>query len=191
MNADFFNGIALLSLFITLVLTAFFSVTKKGNKTANYLMAGVLILFAVQIMYSFTVSNNAFMYFMGCHKSLFLLRQVAFLNGPFIFLYLRSYQTNRPLRLIDLVHTIPFFGIVVFLLFYYSTTDHFILWETSLNVYDTILILIHNLSYVMFTSINFKIFKFSRVGILQKLKINVWHRMASICSSCVCDFMDY
>jgi len=171
MKVHFFNSITLISLFITLLLTAFFSITKKGKKTANYILAGILMLFALQIIFSFTVSNYAFMYFMNWHKSLFLIRQTGFLIGPFIFLYMQTYLTNRPLRIIDLFHTIPFVGVFVFLVFYYFKTDNFIMWETSLNVYDTILIMIHSLSYVLLALINFKIFNFSRVEILKKLKL--------------------
>ena len=170
MSVYFFNSITLLSLFITFVLTVFFSVTKKGKKTANYILAGILILFALQILFSFTVSNYAFMHFMNWHKSLFLIRQTGFLIGPFIFLYMQTYLTNRPLKPIDWVHALPFVGVVVFLIIYYFKTDNFIMWGTSLNVYDTILIMIHNLSYVLLTLINFKIFNFSRVEIVKKLK---------------------
>jgi hypothetical protein len=46
MKVHFFNSITLISLFITLLLTAIFSITKKGKKTANYILAGILILFA-------------------------------------------------------------------------------------------------------------------------------------------------
>ena len=104
-------------------LLRFFSITKKGKKTANYILAGILILFALQIIFSFTVSNYAFMYFMNWHKSLFLIRQTGLLIGPLIFLYMKTYLTNRPLRITDLFHTIPFAGVFVFLVFYYLKTD--------------------------------------------------------------------
>jgi hypothetical protein len=170
MNVHLFNSVTLLSLFITLVLSAFFAVTKKGEKTGNRILAGILILFALQIIFSFTVSNYAYMYFMNWHKSLFLIRQTGLLMGPFIYLYLQSYFTNHPLRLMDLVHAIPFVGIIVFLGFYYFKIENFIMWGSSLNVYDTILILIHNLIYVILSLISFKTFNFSITGISKGLK---------------------
>lgn len=170
MNVHLFNSITLLSLFITLVLSVFFAVTKKGEKTGNRIMSGILILFSLQIIFSFTVSNYAFKYFMNYHKSLLLIRQTGFLTGPFIYLYLKSYLSNRPLRLIDFVHIVPFVGIAVFLGFYYSKIDHFIMWGTSLNVYDTILILIHNLIYVILSLLSFRIFNFSIMGLLKKIR---------------------
>jgi AraC-like DNA-binding protein len=170
MNVHLFNSVTLLSLFITLVLSAFFAVTKKGEKTGNRILAGILILFALQIIFSFTVSNHAYMYFMDWHKSLFLLRQTGFLTGPFIYLYLQAYFTNRPLRLMDLVHMIPFAGIFVFLGLYYFKINSFIMWGSGLNVYDTILILIHNLIYVLLSLISFRTFNFSIAGIFKRLK---------------------
>jgi AraC-like DNA-binding protein len=172
MKVHLFNSIALLSLFIILVLSVFFAATKKGEKAGNRIMAGILLLFALQIIFSFTVSNYAFTYFMNWHKLLFLIRQTGFLTGPFIFLYLQIYLTDRPLKLIDLFHCIPFAGILIFLGFYYLKTENFIMWNTSINVYDTILILIHNLFYVILSLVSFRTFNFSKTGIFKKIKLS-------------------
>jgi AraC-like DNA-binding protein len=170
MALDFFNIITLLSLFITIILAVFFSVTTKGRKMANKILSFLLILFALQIIFSFTVSTHAYMYFMNWHKTLFLLRQTGFLTGPFIYLYLQTYLINRPIRLNDLVHTIPFVGIVIFLGFYFSAIDNFVMWGTNFNVVDTILILVHNLVYVALSLISLRTINYSIVGIFQNLK---------------------
>jgi AraC-like DNA-binding protein len=153
-----------------LVLSAFFAVTKKGEKTGNRIMAGIMMLFALQIIFSFTVSTHAYWYFMNWHKTLFLFRQTGFLTGPLIYLYLQTYFTNRPLRLIDFVHTIPFVGVLILLGFYYLEIDNFVMWKTSLNVYDTILILVHNLLYVILSLISFSTFKISIIELFKKMK---------------------
>jgi AraC-like DNA-binding protein len=170
MALNFFSIITLLSLFITIILAIFFTVTAKGRKMANKILSVLLILFALQIIFSFSVSTHAYMYFMNWHKTLFLIRQTGFLTGPFIYLYLQAYIINRPLRLNDLVHSIPFVGILIFLGFYYPRIDNFVMWGTSLNVYDTILILIHNLVYVILSLISFNSINYSIVGIFKNLK---------------------
>jgi hypothetical protein len=81
---DFFSNITLLSFFTTLLLMVFFLVTTRGRKTGNVLMAMLLLLFGLQIVYSFTVSNTVYTQYMGWHKALFLLRQTALLTGPLI-----------------------------------------------------------------------------------------------------------
>jgi AraC-like DNA-binding protein len=170
MALDFFNVITLLSLFITIILAVFFFVTAKGRKTANKSLSVLLILFALQIIFSFTVSNHAYMYFMDWHKTLFMVRQTGFLTGPFIYLFLQTYLINRPIRLNDLVHSIPFIGIVILLGFYFTRIDNFVMWGTNLNVVDTILILVHNLVYVALSLISLRTINYSIVGIFKNMK---------------------
>ena len=61
-------------------------------------------------------------------------------------------------------------GYLLFLGFYYTGIDNFVMWGTSLNVYDTILILVHNLIYVILSLISFMTINYSIVGKFKNLK---------------------
>ncbi|MGD1043878.1 MAG: AraC family transcriptional regulator [Bacteroidota bacterium] len=112
-------------------------------------MASFLFLFALQIFYSFAVSTYAFQYFIEWHKSIFLLRQTAFLTGPLIYFYLMSFSRKNVLLRKNLFHWLPFLSAMVLLSIYYVTENHFIIWKSGINIYDTILILTHNLTYII------------------------------------------
>jgi AraC-like DNA-binding protein len=146
-----FCSITLLSLFLTIMLCSFFLITKRGNKTENKILATFLFLFAIQIFYSFAVSTYAFQYFIEWHKSIFLLRQTAFLTGPLIYFYLMSFSKKNVLSRKNLFHCLPFLGAMLFISISYVTYDHFIIWKSGrdIDTYDTILILAHNLVYIV------------------------------------------
>lgn len=165
-----FYSITMLSMFVTLVLTIFFSITKKGRKTGNRIMVMLLILFGIQITYSFAFSNYAYQYFMNWHKTLFMLRQTALLIGPLIYLYLHASLKNRPLRLSNLFHAIPFVGVLIFLGFYYLKTDNFVIWDLSFKLYDTVQILLHNLVYIILSLITLRTYNYSIAGLFKNLK---------------------
>lgn len=168
----FFNSISLLSLFITIILAAFFSITNKGRKTANKILSILLVLFAIQIIYSFSVSDLMYMYFLKWHKTLFLIRQTGFLSGPLIYFYIQAHLTSKTIRLNYLVHTIPFLLILLFLGSYYYGIDNFVMWNSPMNIYDTILILIHNLVYIILSLLSFRVSKYSIVKLFKKSKLS-------------------
>lgn len=150
-DSNLFYSITLLSLFLTIILCSFFFITTRGNKTENKILATFLSLFALQIFYSFAVSTYAYQYFMGWHKYIYILRQTGFLIGPLIYFYLMSFSKINVLLRRNLIHGIPFIGAIVFLSIYYITDNHFIIWKSGreIDVYDTILILAHNLVYII------------------------------------------
>jgi len=117
MTLNFFNGLTLLGLFITVVLSVFFLITQKGNRTENIILSLLLIFFGFQIVYSFTTSNYAWQYFMKWHKFIYLLKQTSLLIGPFFYFYLGSFSKKEPLKYKNIIHFLPFTGALLFLFF--------------------------------------------------------------------------
>lgn len=147
---EIFNILTLFSLFIIIILSCFFILTKKGNKKANIIIAIILLLFGFQIFYSFAVSNFMYSYFMKFHKILFLFRQISLLFGPLIYFYIYEFYNKNELTMkSNPVHFIPFILSFSFLLIYLIKKDDFVIWKSSLDLYDTLLILIHNISYII------------------------------------------
>jgi AraC-like DNA-binding protein len=149
MALNFFNGLTLLSLFITIVLSVFFLVTRKGNQTENKLLGLLLIFFGFQIIYSFTTSNYAWQYFMKWHKLIYLFKQTSLLIGPFIYFYLGSFTKNGTLKFKNIIHYLPFIGVMLFLFFYFLKTDNFVIWNSKIDLFATIFILAVNLIYIL------------------------------------------
>lgn len=177
MGPFIFFSIAILSLFVTLVLFVFFIVTKKGGKVGNQIMAALLILMGLQIFYSYSISAYAFSYFMNLHKLLFMIRQTALLTGPSIYLYYQSFSKTVRIKPVHLLHIIPFAGALLLLGLFYHKIDHFVIWESKLGLYDTILILVQNLIYFLLILFNLKPFSHSLIGIFRNLKnssLNGW-----------------
>jgi AraC-like DNA-binding protein len=156
MTLNFFNGLTLLSLFITIVLSLFFLVIKKGNRTENILLSLLLIFFGFQIIYSFAVSNYAWQYFIKWHKYIYLLKQTSLLIGPFFYFYLGSFSKNGTLKFKNIIHYLPFTGAILFLFFYFLTIDNFVIWKSKIDLFVTIFILFVNLIYILLTLYDLK-----------------------------------
>jgi len=156
MILNFFSGLTLLSLFITFVLSVFFLVTRKGNRAGNRLLGILLIFFGFQIFYSFAVSNYAWQYFVKWHKLIYLLKQTSLLIGPFIYFYLGSFSKNGLLKIKNIIHYLPFIGVMLFLFYDFQKTDYFIIWNSKIDLFDTIFILAVNLTYILLTIFDLK-----------------------------------
>lgn len=166
----FFFSIALLSLFITSVLSIFFIITKNGTRKVNLLLSCIIILFGFQIAYAFTISSHGYSYFINSHKALFLLRQTTLLIGPLIYFYLLAFLINRQIKLADLIHTLPFTGMIIFLSISYYRLDHFIIWESKLDLYSTLLILSHSLLYILLSIKDLQKFNYSIAELVRNIK---------------------
>jgi AraC-like DNA-binding protein len=132
------------------MLTLFFLVSKRGYPLENKLMAMFLLIFNLQVFYSFATSFYAWPVFMEWHKPLFILRQMSLLLGPLLYFYVRAfYKKKNMLTNTSLLHFLPFAGMVIFLLFYYLKADRFVIWLSVIDLYTTILILAHTLLYII------------------------------------------
>ena len=150
MTLNLFTVLTILSVFVTMILSLFFFINKKGFVEENRLLAVLLLIFNLQIFYSFATSTFAWQYFMDWHKPLFLLRQTSFLTGPLIYFYVNSFLKKKDVSYNHIsAHFLPFSGAVLFLLLFYRQVYSFVIWESVLDLDFTILILAHNLIYLV------------------------------------------
>lgn len=171
-NGVIFSVITCISVFLSLMLSVFFLVTKRGFSTENKILAALLFIFILQVIYSYMTSSFAYMYFTDWHKAIFLIRQTSFLIGPLIYFYILAFlKKDSPGRRIA-YHLLPFLGAVIFMMVFYWHTDRFIIWESSIDLYSTILILAHNFFYIVLTLRVVKSMKISFYGFYQKLSVS-------------------
>ncbi|MCX6271786.1 MAG: AraC family transcriptional regulator [Bacteroidetes bacterium] len=173
MTLNFFTLLTIISIFLTIVLSLFFFVNKKGFILENKILAILLTIFNLQIFYSFATSNFAFQYFMDWHKPLFLARQTSFLIGPFIYFYVISFLKRKDILEYRMsVHFLPFICSVILLLIYFRNSNQFIIWKSYLDLIDTILILTHNLIYIILSLLSMKSTTLSLKGFYKSIFIS-------------------
>ncbi len=178
MILNFFTIITLISVFLTIILSLFFFVTKKGFSNENKILAILLLIFNLQIIYSFVTSSYAFQYFLDWHKSILLVRQTSFLIGPLIYFYVNSFLKRKDIiNYRSSFHFLPFIGVLLFLIIFYRNINHFIIWESIVDLYDTILILAHSFIYIVLSVLSMKSMNISFRGFYKRIKIsshNTW-----------------
>ena len=171
MTLNFFNILTIISVFLGCLLSVFFFVTPKGERSQNRILSALLAVFCLQIFYSFVTSSYAFQYFLGGHKVLFLIRQTSFLIGPLVYFYVLSFLNKEKITApIQWIHFAPFFLVCLFLLLNYPRMDHFVIWESRLDLYDTIAILTSNCIYLLFSFLSIRIGKGDPTTWLEILK---------------------
>lgn len=178
MTLNFFIVLTLISIFLTTLLLLFFMVTKKGYKTQNKILAFLLLIFNLQIIYSFLTSSFTFQYFFDWHKPVFLIRQTSFLIGPLIYFYIHSFLKRKvEIQFSSLLHFLPFVAACVFLLIFYRYTNRFIIWESKIDLYSTIILLVHNFIYLTLCVLSLKSTNVSFKDFYRNIKIsshNTW-----------------
>jgi len=178
MDLIFFYLLTIISFFLTVMLSVFFFINKKGVSIENKILSMLLIIFSLQIVYSFVTSNYAFQYFLDWHKPIFLLRQTSFLIGPLIYFYVNSFLKKRNvINYRSLFHFIPFVFVLLFLVYFYSNNSSFVIWQSEIDLYTTILILAHTFIYILISLLRLKSMKINFRGIYKSIKIsphNTW-----------------
>jgi len=181
MTFNVFAILTIISVFITWVLSLFFFINKRGFVLENRILAILLVVFNLQIFYSFATSSFAWQYFMDWHKLLFLVRQTSFLTGPLLYLYVNAFLKRKDVFDYRMsVHFLPFAGAVIFLLFYYRNLNQFIIWESIIDLKYTILILTHNLIYIVLTLLSMKSTTISFRGFYKSILISSHNRWLQI-----------
>ena len=181
MTLSFFTILTIISLFMTTILALFFFINKRGFIRENKILAILLMIFNLQIFYSFATSSFAWQYFMDWHKPLFLVRQTSFLIGPLFYLYVISFLKKKDVYDYRLfVHFLPFTVAVISLLFYYRMLNRFIIWESIADLNDTILILAHNLIYIILSLLSMKSTTINPVGFYKSILISAHNRWLQI-----------
>jgi AraC-like DNA-binding protein len=157
MALNFFTILTIISIFLTAALSLFFFINKRGFVTENRILAALLVIFNLQIFYSYMTSFYAPHSSLPWHKLLFLIRQTSFLIGPLIYFYSNSFLKRRDIfRYNSSLHFLPFAFALMFLALYYRNVDRFIIWESILDLDFTILILTHNLIYIVLSVLAMK-----------------------------------
>jgi AraC-like DNA-binding protein len=178
MPLNFFTLLTIISIFLSVALSLFFLVNKRGFISENKILGLLLLIFSLQIFYSFATSTFAFQFFMAWHKPLFLLRQTSFLAGPLIYLYVTAFLKRRNdsgYRIA--LHFIPFIIAIGFLVVYFRDLPGFVIWESPLDLEDTILILIQNSIYILLSIFSMKSTTISFRGFYKSILIsshNTW-----------------
>lgn len=174
---NFFTVLTIISVFITLVLTIFFFVNKKGFTTENRILATLLLVFCLQIFYSFATSAFAWRLFIEVHKPLFMLRQTSFLIGPLIYLYVNAFLKRKDfLNLPVSVHFLPFVASLLFLMVFYRKLENFVIWESIVDLNFTILILAQNFIYIVLALMSMKTTTISFKGFYKSILISSHNR---------------
>jgi AraC-like DNA-binding protein len=184
MDIIFFTVITCISVFLTLVLSLFFFVTKRGFNAENKILAILLLIFNLQVIYSFATSSFAFQYFMEWHQPLFLVRQTSFLIGPLIYFYVNAFLKRKDVfNYRTSLHFLPFAGAVVFLLIYFRNLNRFVIWESVLDLNFTLLVLAHNFIYLLITLLSIRSIKISIKDFFRNISItspNRWLQLLLI-----------
>jgi AraC-like DNA-binding protein len=129
-----------------ILLSAFFSINKRGLRTSNRILAALLLVFGLVI---FSTLPGASYKFGSYYKISFILRRIAFLIAPLFYFYIKSLvDVKFRLRPKDTLHFIPF---VVFLglTLFQALVLH--VWQiTFVREYyaHTFAILVHNAIYI-------------------------------------------
>jgi AraC-like DNA-binding protein len=181
MPLNFFTILTIISIFLAMILSLFFFVNKRGVIHENKILAILLMIFNLQIFYSFATSSFAWQFFLDWHKPLFLVRQTSFLIGPLLYLYVNSFLKRKDVFDYRLtVHFLPFTGAVFFLLVYYRTLNQFVIWESIIDLKDTILILACNLIYIVLSMLSMKSATISLRGFYKSILISSHNRWLQI-----------
>ncbi len=106
---------ALIAIFQSLFLSLFFFTNKRGNRSGNRIFASLLLVFSINIGYSFTLSEGMLQYFYQYGREISYFGQVSLLIGPLLYFYVKSLLIpNFTLHKKDLIHTLLFFSSIVF-----------------------------------------------------------------------------
>ena len=184
MTLNFFTILTIASIFITMILSLFFFVNKKGFIPDNKILAILLMIFNLQIFYSFATSAFAWQYFMDWHKPLFLLRQTSFLIGPLIYFYVNSFLKRKEVfNYRASIHFLPFIAALFILLVFYRGVNNFVIWESIADLNFTLLILAHNFIYIVLSVMSMKSTTISFKGFFKSIFItsnNCWLQIVLI-----------
>ncbi len=151
----FFAILVTICVFLCLVLALFFLLTPRGTVPVNRTLTALLIVFGLQIIYSFMTSNYAFEYFMEWHKPIFLIRLTSLLSGPLLFFYVTVFLKKKELYFDrNLFHFLPFVVSLIVVTVYFQHVEHFVIWESNIDLYITILILVSHCFYIVLSVVS-------------------------------------
>ncbi|HNY02432.1 MAG TPA: AraC family transcriptional regulator [Bacteroidales bacterium] len=177
MTFIFFTILTAVTIFITALLSLFFFINKRGFIPENRLLAMLLLIFCLQVFYSYATSFFAWEHFLPWHKPLFMIRQTSLLIGPLIWLYINAFLKRRTFVAANSsLHALPFAATWMFLLFFFRGTDRFVIWESYTDLVTTILILVHTMIYLVWSLVSLHPEKTGASEVIRNIRSASHHR---------------
>ena len=90
MTVSFLHVASFIAIFQALLMAAFSLQNRKSSRTSNVILASMLFLLAAIGACSLFKSIVPFQTHMKYHREIFLIDQLAFLNGPLAYFYIKS-----------------------------------------------------------------------------------------------------
>ena len=153
---------ALIAIFQSLFLSLFFFTNKRGDSTSNKIFAVLLLVFALNISYSFTLSHGMIQYFNRYGKEINFMGQMSFLIGPLLYFYVKSQIiTGFKFQIKDLLHFLVFLiAVIVLFIIPLLSPDRF--WSGWIRFFYNVAPLMQDAFYV---SLIFYTFRKNKISI--------------------------
>ena len=148
MNISFLHIASFIAVFQAFLM-AFFSIqNKKSPRTSNFILASMLVVFALVSSASLYKSITPLQTHMKYHRQIFLVGQLAFCVGPLLYFYVKSLLDPKfSMRRKDWIHFLPLPLAVVSALFVFQYYNPFLIWKFSGRIYFSGAILVQNFVY--------------------------------------------
>jgi AraC-like DNA-binding protein len=167
----FFTILVIICVFLCLVLALFFLLTPRGSVPENRTMTALLVVFGLQIIYSFMTSNYAYEYFLEWHKPIFLIRLTSLLSGPLLYFYVMAILKKKVLSLNGyLYHFLPFVLSLILVSGYIRDLNQFVIWQSMVNLIITIIILGSHLFYIILSIVSMRSSKTGLMDIFRNMR---------------------
>lgn len=145
---------SIIAIFQALFISVHLTTIREGDRPTNIILSAFLFCFAIQMMIALTLTIGIERYFLPYHKPLFLLRQIALLIGPLLYVLIRALTVAEfKFRRRDVLHLVPFLSAVVCYGIVLVSREPFVIWLSDLWMISTVLILMHILVYIALTAV--------------------------------------
>ncbi len=150
MQINFYNIISAIAVFQSGFLALFFINNKRGARCSNVILSFILLVHALYIIYTYTLSFGAGEGAVKYYNILFLVSQTAFLLGPLLFLYIKSIlKPDSRLQITDALHSLPFCAAIVYTLVKTENLNTLVDWGSPLRTSASAAVLVQLLIYLI------------------------------------------
>ena len=157
MAFNFIQGLSLAAISQSGLMSIHFFRLKRGDRVLNRILAIFLVTFVLLMFASLAVTAGVERFFIPYHKPIFFLRQLAFLTGPLLYFFVRrSLDPNYELKRYHASHFVPFIGAILFYFIKLVQIPYFVIWQSSIRLPNTSLILVHNFIYFIISTVLLK-----------------------------------
>jgi len=150
LQINFYNVVSAIAVFQSGFLSLFFINNKRGARRSNIILSFILLVHALYIIYTYTLSFGAGEGAVKYYNILFLVSQTAFLLGPLLFLYILSIlKPDFKLSPVHLLHSLPFFMAIIYILAKTQNLTILVDWGSQLRTAMSAGVIIHLFIYLM------------------------------------------